>query len=233
MIDYGIPTLRVDSWETLATSYRESSLGSASIERSKYRRGVYLMEGVLGYPIFSIEKPIDVTSLKIDGKTWMIDDPLHWIGMREIARECAGRTLVVGLGLALILYHLEENAKVTSITCVERNRDVRHLVTRQRAFRDSIKRAWVIDEDFWSMKGLDAYETIVIDIWTSDVHDGRLVAYEMKRAIARVRTEALPHTKLFIWGTRDRELNPALYPLDERSFNFMTSIANAQRRSGE
>ncbi|MBU0778149.1 hypothetical protein KKF82_07810, partial [Patescibacteria group bacterium] len=79
----------------------------AKITRTQLNKDIYLMEGVRGYGKYYVKKPIPVTSLKIGRETVMVDDPLQWYGMQDLARHCKGKVLIGGLGLGLILHALQ------------------------------------------------------------------------------------------------------------------------------
>ncbi len=103
------------------------------------------MEGVRGYDYFTVKKPIPITSLIVDRQTWMVDDPLHWYGMQDLAKAASGRVLVAGLGLGLVIHALEENEAVTAVDVVEIDEDVIGLITT----RIKMKKTEIINEDFW------------------------------------------------------------------------------------
>jgi len=86
--------LKIYSWETPATKYPLMKSGKARLSRKHYKRGFYNMEGVRGYDYFTVKNPIPVTSLIVGKETWMIDDPLHWYGMQDLAKAASGKVLV-------------------------------------------------------------------------------------------------------------------------------------------
>lgn len=123
--------LPIDRWETPATSYPLSKSGKAEIKRKNYSKGVYHLHGAdeKGFSYFQVMKPIPVTSLEIDGKTWMVDDPTHWLYIQRMARKMKGNVLIGGLGLGLIVHALALNTEIDSVTVVEMNQDVIQLVS--------------------------------------------------------------------------------------------------------
>ena len=109
-------TKELAGWQTPATSYPRTQLGAARITDMKYR-GMYHAFGTrpLGkqerYDYYNVAGSIRVTGLKINGKTWMVDDPPHWWSIQERASQYHGHVLCAGLGLGLIVHALEANPK--------------------------------------------------------------------------------------------------------------------------
>jgi hypothetical protein len=197
--------LSVSTWDTPATHYPLNTVGSASIRRSKYRRGYYNMEGVDGYLFFKVEKPIDVTTLFIGKEQWMVDDPLHWIGMQRLAEHSKGRVLTAGLGLGLLVHALVKNPMVTYIGVSEHNKDVIDLV---KPFIPKTPEIQVRNEDVFSLARTAKYfDTLILDIWTgrSNPH----MFYEMIGAISFFK-KYNPKLKIMVWGMSNHEINPAV-----------------------
>lgn len=198
--------LPVKENETPATKYPLRKVGSAELVRSKYKKGFYFMEGVDGYDFFYVEKPIEVTSLKIDGETWMVDDPLHNIGMKRLAENSEGKVLVGGLGLGLVIHELVKNPKVKQIDVVERNKDVIDLISPNLP-NDKVK---IYNADVFDFKDKD-YDTIILDLWVRGEGEGEN-NFSMLNSMLNAYTifkSSNPKGKVFIWGIRDKELNPA------------------------
>jgi len=199
--------LKIYSWETPATKYPLSKNGKAKLSRKPYTRGLYNMEGVRGYDYFTVKKPIPVTSLIVGKETWMIDDPLHWYGMQDLAKAARGKVLVAGLGLGLVIHALEENEAVTTIDAVEIDEDIINLITPLIKMRKTN----IINEDFWLHlhKSKETYDTCILDIWVYDETDRIKTGYSMLAAIGSVSTK-FPSAKVYVWGIRDPKWNPAV-----------------------
>ena len=128
-------SLNAREWLTPLTGI-EAEHGEARLKRDTYAKGIYRMEGIGGYEYFHVRGPgrMPVTALQRreptgQWKTWMVDDPLHWIGMRERVMDLpAGRLLVAGLGLGLFAHHLMERPDITQIDVVEIDADVIALI---------------------------------------------------------------------------------------------------------
>ena len=104
--------LEIIEWETPATKYPLIKTGSVKISRINQKAGYYYMEGVRGYDYYHHAKKIPITCLKIGRETVMVDDPLHWIGMQDLAKAMKGKVLIAGLGLGLVLHALRDNKEV-------------------------------------------------------------------------------------------------------------------------
>lgn len=201
-------TLVVDAWDTPATRYPLEKVGRAKITRTKLK-GFFLMEGVRGYSKYYVKKPIPVTSLKIGRETVMIDDPLQWYGMQDLARHCKGKVMLGGLGMGLILHALQDNRDVTEIHVIENNYDVIRLMLDNLPGENP---KWqIIPADvYWYLDHYakyQKYDTVILDIWwgRSSIQIG------MEMMVANAKTKyVLPDAKLMIWGHRDPEINPAI-----------------------
>ncbi len=209
MKDDGMLTcLDITEWKTPATQYELAKLNNVSIIRIKQKAGYYNMEGVRGYEYYRNKKRIPVTCLKIGEEVVMIDDPLNWYGMYDLAEHCTGRVLAAGLGLGLVLHGLQSNKNVTKIDVVENNPDVIKLM-RENIPPDN--RIDIIHRDFWeyleSNDLSEGYNTVLLDIWWGDGNSQ--MALEMN--ILRFKVSAfIPEAKIMIWGLRDPEINPAV-----------------------
>jgi hypothetical protein len=202
-------TLVIDAWDTPATRYPLEKVGRAKITRSQLKKGFLLMEGVRGYAKYYLKKPIPVTSLKIGKETVMVDDPLQWCGMQDLARQCKGKVLIGGLGLGLILHALQDNKDVTEIHVIENNFDVIKLMV-DKLPRDKPKWQIIPADVYWYLDHrakCQKYDTVVMDIWWG--RGSIQIGMEMMVATAKTKY-ALPDAKLMIWGHRDPEINPAV-----------------------
>lgn len=202
-------------WNTPSFKYPVVKKGRVQIKRIKQEGGYYHMEGVKGYMFYYHSKKIPVTCMIIDGETVMVDDPLHWIGMQELAKNCKGKVLIAGLGLGLILHALVVNKEVTEIHVVEIDEDVIDVMRDNIPKDDRIK---IINENF--VEYIDerceicgSYDTVVMDIWwygEDDSYENKVnVGVQMKVLEMKVRI-FMPEAKVMIWGLKDTEINPAV-----------------------
>lgn len=205
--------LKVTEWSTPATHYAEQTLGTASIQRGKQPRGFYNMEGVGGHMFYQCLKAIPLTMLKINKVTTMVDDPLHWMGMKLLAKHSVGNVLVGGLGLGLVAHALAENPDVKGVTIIDINVDVLNTVSPYvfdswagpNADKLRIRQGNVFHQP------LRAYDTVILDIWVkSQGDDPKPICKSMSDAIRRCKAQMHPFAKLFVWGVGDHKLNPSV-----------------------
>ena len=191
------------SYTSPATKYTPSSCGTVRLKRMMQKPGIYRMEGVEGYDYYWHDEPIPITSIIIDGKTWMVDDPLHWLGMQSLATHSEGTTLCAGLGLGLLQHALKAQSK--NFETIEINSKVCELMSR---FTPTQK---IHNIDFFQFertgRKFAEYNTVVLDIWAGNKEEIRysdmIAAYEMVKSKA-------PKSKVFIWGVKDEKYNPAV-----------------------
>ena len=203
----GIRVLKIDqeSWWTPAMKYKLDTYGEASLERIEQAPGLYRMEGVDGYGYYYHLKPIKVTCLKIGKKTWMVDDPLHWIGMQRLAQHANGKTLCVGLGLGLIQHALASMDKAFD-TC-EMNNDVYTLmVDKLPPSHGKMYLQNVFELEEKTKVRYSNYDTIILDIWAGNQKEVKYI--DMLTAMFYIQQRA-PNTQIFIWGIKDPQMNPA------------------------
>lgn len=208
-------TLKVNkTWNTPATKYPTQTVGSASIVRTKQPRGYYRMEAVDGYIFYQCMNPIPLTALIIDGKTTMVDDPLHWLGMKALARHSVGKVYVAGLGLGLIVHALATNPKVTHIHVVEINADVGALVYPLLPKGNNIKVFHGNALQKCDRPNISDYDTIILDLWVKGHDDPPednpfpSMAKAIKWAFSNIKADA----SVWVWGIGDHRLNPSIDP---------------------
>jgi hypothetical protein len=119
------------NWRSPASEYPRAEVGRARIKTAFYTPGLYHAYGQRGYEYYEAMRRLYITTLQIDGETWMVDDPPHWWAMEDHARHYQGHVLCAGLGLGLIVHAMNRNPGIDRITVVERNPDVIDLVSPQ------------------------------------------------------------------------------------------------------
>ena len=162
------------------------------------------MEGVRGYDVFECVKPIKVTTLSIGKEMVMVDDPLHWIGMQELAKAAKGTVITAGLGLGLIAHALLENPAVTNITVVEKEPDVINLI---RKYIPDSNKLTIIEGNIFDEISI-VHDTVILDIWWGSrsleiVHDMMSKYNVIKRSF--------PSSSVYIWGLKKPHINPAIH----------------------
>ena len=201
--------LLIKTWNTI--NYPQKKIGSAEIKIISYPSGIYHMQGVNGYKYFEVLNKIRVTTLKINGKTVMVDDPLHWYGMEGLARNSHGKVLVAGLGLGLIVHHLINYPAVSKIDVYEINKEVIELII---PLLPKDKRINIINDDFFKEPFKKKhYDTIILDLWVGKNNDFKICGTNEKVPIfsyyARVKAN-YPNSKVFVWGVKILEMNPSI-----------------------
>jgi hypothetical protein len=129
----GAHVLEIDGskWSTPLTAHAGEKCGTAELVLDHHDKGsMYRLEGVHGeerYQVVGGDMP--VVGLEINGKVWMVDDPLHWWGMKEAVDRLPGGTIyVAGLGMGLMLHHMIPDERFTDIVVIEREPDVIDLI---------------------------------------------------------------------------------------------------------
>jgi hypothetical protein len=217
----------VRTWKAL--KYPQKKVRSAEIAHINYDHGHYLMEMVNGYSAYYLYKKSKITSLKINGETVMVDDPLHWYGMMGLAKECKGKVFVAGLGLGIILHHLVKNKDVTQIDVLEINPDVIELV---KPLIPEDLRINIIEGDAfkWADTHYD-YDTFVFDLWvkTGEIWSENLPSKnDVMLAMVYAKTHN-PGAKVYIWGERDPALNPSVKPVTKEYIDLVLAIMSERK----
>jgi len=161
-------------WKTPASAYPVKELGTARIKRVHYRKGsMYHMNWVRGFEYLRTDGKIPVTNLQIkegkQWKTWMTDDPSHWMEMCDmIHRVKPSRLLCAGLGLGLMIQAIAElqREEIQEIVVIERNKDVIELIAPMLPLQD---RTTILCTDFMEfVKKRQPFDTVLIDIWVGE-----------------------------------------------------------------
>jgi len=195
------PTLFVDKWKTPLTDLPVVEVGNARLAATMYKRGFYAMEGMYGYDFYWVRSRFKVRALERrsrDGswKVWMVDDPLHWVGMKAYVEELPpGEILVGGLGLGLCLHHMASLDKFTKITVVEVDRDVIDLISPTLPSDD---RVTIVNDDFYRYIGPEKrFDGILWDLAVGTWHEK---VGDISTAFHRCRPYTDAGTKLLVFG---------------------------------
>jgi len=199
-----------ENWKAL--SYKEQKVGHAEISKYTYKPGHYLMEGIDGYLYFKVVKPLQITNLKISGDVVMVDDPLHWIGIKRIAEACHGKVLIGGLGLGIILHHLKNNKKVTKIVVCEIDKDVIELIS---PVLPDDSRVMILHKDVFTIpdESIKAFDVIFLDVLVKKGGEFKKEFPDMNG----IRVFQLRHfdKKVYVWGVNSSKYNPGYCPSPE------------------
>ncbi len=159
-----------------ATDYREMTIGSARIIRIKQPPGRYPIAD-FHTPLITVQETVPVTHLQTrepgeEWRTWMTDEPAHWLMLHEIARRIKGPSVcMAGLGLGLILHVLAERTDITHVMVIERSQDVCDLIT-PNVPQSRTYRLHVHSTDFWTFVKMNepgTFDTFFIDLWRGSV----------------------------------------------------------------
>lgn len=200
--------LRVDSHITPYSLIPDVTSRFYRLRKVRYSKGLYRMEGVMGYEYFELIKPITVTKLEFRnalGEKWsslMVDDPLHWLGMKELASKCSGSVLVGGLGMGLILHHLLENKDVQAITVIEIDQELTSFIQPYLPKDNKIK---VNQANYFSyvIDTPERYDSAVIDLWVLSGNSPKSGRQNVAESMGAARALTLDiATKVYIWGVR-------------------------------
>lgn len=190
------------AWKTPLTAVPLRTVGTARLHRVNYR-GIYHMNGVDGSEFYRAHGWMPVTVLqqrtKQSWKTWMVDDPVHWLGMREAVEDLpSGKILVAGLGLGLMLHHMATEPRFTAITVVERNPDVTALIRPTLPTDDRV--AIISGNDFYDHlhNTTEVYDGI---LWDLAVGTQQETVGDFTRASVFCHVMA-PESKLVRFGLR-------------------------------
>lgn len=162
-------SIKIRKWRSPASEYPRARVGSARIATSWYYPGVYHAHMTRGYEYFVATKRLYITTLKIYGKTWMVDDPPHWWAMEDHAKAFEGHVVCAGLGLGLMVHAMDANQKIDRITVVERNQDVIELVEPLIPHR----KLEIINSDWWGFNPttISPIDGVLFDLFVGDAHN--------------------------------------------------------------
>jgi hypothetical protein len=210
-------TIQIRSWRTPLTVVPDRTIGTARLRHARKYRGVYHFEGTKGFEYYQVRKPFVCTYLQrrnsSQGKgwrTWMTDDPLHWIAMRSLClRLPAGKILCAGLGLGLMAHHLCKRADISRLRIVELSSDVIELISPTLPQDPRIE---IINDDFYSyIRRPEACDNDAV-LWDLAVGNAKETIDHFKFAFAQVLAETgLPLYQFglrkwdHIFGTNERQ----------------------------
>ena len=176
----------LDAWRTPASDYPRERIGRARIRRIPYV-GRMMCYGSGGVDFVTFPRRVLVTTLEVDGKCWMVDDPPHWWSIQETAKKLSGRVLVGGLGLGLILHAMADNPLVESAVVVEREHDVIDLL---RPNLPPGLEAEIVETDFLDyIESAAHFDSAFVDLWVTQnfTETQRTLAEEVIPLATRIR----------------------------------------------
>jgi hypothetical protein len=105
------------------------------------------------------------TKERIGSSTIMSNTPMEKRTNLEFVRAANGKVLIAGLGLAMIVLAVQDNENISSITIVEKCKDIIDLVKPQLPLNEKVK---IVHADIFQFKPnkREKYDTIYFDIWS-------------------------------------------------------------------
>jgi hypothetical protein len=191
-------------------NYKKEKLNTAEIKHVYYKSGYYPMENILDYEYYDLDKRTKITILKVNGQEVMVDDPLHWYGMKNLSEMCFGKVCVAGLGLGIIAKFLSENHNVTEVVIYEINEDVIKLVSKYL----NLEKITIKNEDFFDVRFKPGdYDVIIVDLFKKEMKDSEMTVCGFNYKVSTfsimsfyLRLKYSSDSKIFFWGFRDPEL---------------------------
>lgn len=116
---------------------------------------------------FSVVYSGGYVTCRIGKQLMMSDTCMERITNKNIIKDAHGHVLIGGLGIGMLLENMLDNPEVTSITVVEKSRDLIELV----APRFEHEKLTVIEGDVFEFQPPKKYDTIYMDIWPSMTQD--------------------------------------------------------------
>lgn len=121
--------------------------------------------------------------LMVNGAMMMSDTPFEQNSNREFVRRAKGDVLVAGLGIGLVLVPVLAKELVTSVTVIEKHREVIELV-QPHLHHDKL-RVHLADIFTWRPPRGAKWDTIYFDIWPDICVDNLEEITKLKRKFAR------------------------------------------------
>lgn len=139
----------------------EGRRGVAAVEHFDVSDGDSNMSALRGGASFV--PPGRYARLMIGSSVVMSDTRFERLTNYEIVRKSAGRVLVAGLGLGMILYPILRKEEVRSVLVVEKHQDVIDLIGPH--FTSSKLRVVCADIFAWTPEAGERFDVIYFDIW--------------------------------------------------------------------
>jgi len=150
--------------------------------------------------------PGTYTKLVWDNKEIVMSDtPMEIRTNSEFINNANGSVLIGGLGLGIILLSIQNNEKVTSITVVEKNKEVIDLILKHLPLNNKIK---IEVEDIFKWKTKSKFDCIYFDIWNNISGDNYPEMNKLHRKFCKKVNRSNPDYWIDSWRKKDcKKLN--------------------------
>jgi Tfp pilus assembly protein PilF len=168
----------------IAELIKPTKVGCIEIEHYTITRSDVLCELVRGGPC----EEETMAVLRVNGKAMMCDNLHERLSNQDIVEQARGRVLIAGLGLGMILHPIIKNDAVSSVTIVEKEKDV---ITAITPILPKSSKLQVVCGDIFTWKPEDSarYDCIYFDIWTNGEYDGDLERQQLLSKFEKYRAK--------------------------------------------
>lgn len=99
---------------------------------------------------------------KVKDEIIMSDTWMEWKTNFDFLNQARGDVLVAGLGIGMVLLSIQDKTNVTSVTVVEKSKDIIDMVASQLPLNSKVK---IVHSDIFDFVSKETYDTIYFDIW--------------------------------------------------------------------
>lgn len=180
---------------------KDEKIGDWRIETFEIPEDYARMRNVfIKNPLMKLEGGIYKKLINRIGGVIMSNTPMERKTHIEAINKAKGNVLVAGLGLGMYLQNIKDKEEVTSITVIEKSKEVIELTAKY--FKDCQK-IKIINEDIFNYTPDIKFEFDFLDIW-SDISEDNLVEFD----ILREKFKEIP--EIICWSEDIIELNRLL-----------------------
>lgn len=122
-----------------------------------------------------------IDNSKIENKCIMSNVPMEEYTNEAFIKEAKGDVLIGGLGMGFVVLPLMKKESVTSITIIEKYKDIIDMITNQIDFNDKVS---IINDDIFTYNPINKkYDCIYVDIWNvinRDIYTSQMIPLKNK-----------------------------------------------------
>ena len=141
----------------------------------------------------------------------MSNTPMEKRTNSNFVLKANGDVLIAGLGLGLIILPIQNKPEVTSITVIEKSKEVIEIVGSQLPLNNKVK---IINDDIFKYAPECKYDTIYLDIWpyvNEDVYEEEMKPLKQKYRKYLVSKNKNPNRFLKCWAELEARYGKPLY----------------------